>query len=163
TRPILTPTSPTSTPRLASTSAMRSTETAGMASLETARQARRMLGARTVSNRIGPTTNGNGTHAGYTGTTAASRRRQAPHPTTAHRDNPRSGRGQQAACLERLADDTAAGVDQHLLDADAELRMMQRVEHLDHRGPDRQLGHPVAGHDVGRDRPRRPGELQPAD
>src|SRR5579859_4852160 len=50
--------------------------------------------------------------------------------------------------------------DHHLFDANPSLAVVERVQHVDERGPDRQFGHPVAGHHVRRDGPRRACELE---
>ena len=70
---------------------------------------------------------------------------------------------QQAARLEGLADGGGRRRHDQLLDADARLGVMQRVEHVDHRRADRKLGHPVPGHQVGRYGARSSRQLETAD
>src|SRR2546428_568998 len=212
-RPMRTPMSPISTPRLASTSARRSTESASMASLAMAsptapstrpypprtRRRLRLNPARRapVAFRVSSRVHFKGTFGApwndfqceSAGGLPQFRRRREQLVLGAQRDHqvpvvkayvPRridvhravafahgkhlGGVGrQEAGFLERLSLCFGPRDDDHLLDADPRLAVMQRVEHVHHRGPYRQLRHPVSGHEVGRDRPRRARELQAPD
>src|SRR5438552_771859 len=69
----------------------------------------------------------------------------------AHREQLRALGVEQAGVGKRLADRLGLGLDQHLFESDVRLAVVQRVEHVDHRGMHGELRHQVSGHSVGGD------------
>src|SRR4030081_657460 len=79
------------------------------------------------------------------------------------RQHPGCRRIEQPGLRDRLADGRHARPYEQLLDPDARLAVVERVQHVDQRRAHGQLCHAMAGHLIRRDRPGRAGELETAD
>ncbi len=70
---------------------------------------------------------------------------------------------EEAGFLDRLTDRRHTRPNKQLFDANSGFAVMERIQHVDERGAHGELGHPVARHPVGRDRPSGASQLEAPD